>query len=213
MSYPDSAQFIVNLLKRRGWSTAHTCSPLARGITMSANLPSNWRIRKSQSKSKLYYERQSFGQSVLVWGTHLEPATNSPFFFFLYWQLRISCCGAPSLTRGRVSNTRIVAQLRLGLARAVTLESKSRRTHDHILLSHLRLPQPGGQGPRIYIPPEQGGPVIPLGTGVPFCRLLRLAGQRFSYCNPPPHPEEWDLSTISYIGIQFVPHRNRITSF
>jgi hypothetical protein len=53
----------------------------------------------------------------------------------------------------------------LGLARAVTLVSKSRRTHDHILLSHLRLPQPGGPGPCIYFPQEQGGPVIPPGTG------------------------------------------------
>jgi hypothetical protein len=58
--------------------------------------------------------------------------------------------------------------LLLGLARAVTLGSKSRRTHDHILLSHLRLPQPGGPGPRINIPQEQGGPVIPPGTGFPF---------------------------------------------
>jgi hypothetical protein len=33
------------------------------------------------------------------------------------------------------------------------------RTHYHILLSHLRLPQPGGPGLRIYIPQEQGGPV------------------------------------------------------
>jgi hypothetical protein len=49
----------------------------------------------------------------------------------------------------------------LGLARAVTLGSKSRRTHGHILLSHLRLPQHGRPGPRIYIPQEQGGPVIP----------------------------------------------------
>jgi hypothetical protein len=39
---------------------------------------------------------------------------------------------------------------------------------DHMLLSHLRLPQPGGPGPRIYIPQKQGGPVIPLGTGFPF---------------------------------------------
>jgi hypothetical protein len=30
----------------------------------------------------------------------------------------------------------------------------------------LRLPQPGGPGPRIYIPQEQGGPVIPPGTGL-----------------------------------------------
>jgi hypothetical protein len=37
--------------------------------------------------------------------------------------------------------------LLLGLARAVTLRSKSRRTHGLILLSHLRLHQPGGPGP------------------------------------------------------------------
>jgi hypothetical protein len=73
---------------------------------------------------------------------------------------------APSLTRGWVCN--LLIQLLLGLARAVTLGSKSRRTHDHILLSHLRLPQPGGPGHCIYIPQEQGGPVIPPGTGFPF---------------------------------------------
>jgi hypothetical protein len=48
-----------------------------------------------------------------------------------------------------------------------------------------RLSQTGGPGPRIYIPQEQGGPVLPLGTGFPFRRLLRLAGLRWSYSNPP----------------------------
>jgi hypothetical protein len=38
---------------------------------------------------------------------------------------------------------------------------ESRRAHNHILLSHLRLSQPGGLGFCIYIPQEQGGPVIP----------------------------------------------------
>jgi hypothetical protein len=33
-------------------------------------------------------------------------------------------------------------------------------------MSHLRLPQPGGPGSRIYIPQEQGGPVIHPGTGL-----------------------------------------------
>jgi hypothetical protein len=47
--------------------------------------------------------------------------------------------------------------------------------------------QPEGPGPCIYIPQEQGGPVIPPGTGFPFCRLLRLAGQRWRYSNPPPN--------------------------
>jgi hypothetical protein len=35
-----------------------------------------------------------------------------------------------------------------------------------------------GPGPRIYIPQEQGGPVIHPGTGFPFHPLLRLAGLR-----------------------------------
>jgi hypothetical protein len=55
------------------------------------------------------------------------------------------------------------------LASAVILGSESRGTHDHILLSPIRdSTQPGGSGPRIYIPKEQGGPVIPPGTGFLF---------------------------------------------
>jgi hypothetical protein len=64
--------------------------------------------------------------------------------------------------------------------------SESRRTRNYTLLSHLRLPQPGGPGPRIYIPQEQGGPVIPPGTGFPFHRLLRLARVRWRNSNPVP---------------------------
>jgi hypothetical protein len=62
--------------------------------------------------------------------------------------------------------------LLLGFARAVTLGSKSHRTHGHILLSHLRLPQPGGPCPHIYITQEQGGPVIFPGTG--FGKRVRV---------------------------------------
>jgi hypothetical protein len=42
---------------------------------------------RAKSNSKLYYDRQSVGQSVLVSGTHLGPANNfSPFFFKdSYW--------------------------------------------------------------------------------------------------------------------------------
>jgi hypothetical protein len=49
------------------------------------------------------------------------------------------------------------------------------------------LPKPEGRGPRIYIPQEQGGPVIPPETGFPFRRLLRLPGLRWLYSTPPPH--------------------------
>jgi hypothetical protein len=76
--------------------------------------------------------------------------------------------------RGWVCN--LIVQLLLDLPRAVTLGSKSHRTHDRILLSHLRLLQPGGPGPRIYIPQEQGGPVIPLGTGFTFVASYDLQG-------------------------------------
>jgi hypothetical protein len=57
----------------------------------------------------------------------------------------------------------------------ITQWSESLRTWNHTLLSRLRLPQPGGPGSRINIPQEQGGPVIPPGTGFPLRRLLRLA--------------------------------------
>jgi hypothetical protein len=62
-----------------------------------------------------------------------------------------------------------------------------RDTGSHFTLSDLILPQPGGKGHRIYIPQEQGGPVIPPVTGFPFRRLLWLAGLRRWYFNPPPH--------------------------
>jgi hypothetical protein len=136
-------------------------------------------------KLKLVYDRQSVGHS----GVRRPSGTRDQFFFLLqisFRQLRLSYFAAPSLARGgRVCN--LLVQLLLGLARAVTLRSKSRRTHGHILLSHLRLPQPGGPGPRIYIPQEEGVLVIPPGTGLPSCRLLRLAGLRWRYSNPPPH--------------------------
>jgi hypothetical protein len=54
-------------------------------------------------------------------------------------------------------------------------------------VSESRFPQPGGPGPGIYSPQKQGGPVIPSGTGCPFRCLLRLAGLRWRYSNPPPH--------------------------
>jgi hypothetical protein len=59
---------------------------------------------------------------------------------------------------------------------------------NHILtVSDSRLPQPGGPGYRVYVPQEQGGPVITSGTGFPFRCLLRLTGLRWGYSNPPPH--------------------------
>jgi hypothetical protein len=101
----------------------------------------------NKSGVKLIYDRLYAGQCVLVSGSHLEHMTRC---LFSVWRLRSCWCVAPSLTREWVCN--LLVQLFLILARAVTLGSKSRRTHDHILLSHLRLPQHGVPGPCIYIP-------------------------------------------------------------
>jgi hypothetical protein len=47
----------------------------------------------------------------------------------------------------------------------------SRNSWPHFTVPDSRLLQRGGPDPRIYIPQEQGGPVIPLGTGFPFRRI------------------------------------------
>jgi hypothetical protein len=54
--------------------------------------------------------------------------------FITVGHLRFSYCGAPSLTRGLVCN--LLVQFN------EILRSKFRRTHDHTLLSHLRLMDP-----------------------------------------------------------------------
>jgi hypothetical protein len=60
-------------------------------------------------------------------------------------------------------------QLLLVLAIVVILGSESRGTRDHILLSQFQdSPNLEGQVPVFISPQEQGGPVIPPGTGFPF---------------------------------------------
>jgi hypothetical protein len=54
---------------------------------------------KSKSKSKLCYDRQSAGQSVLEQSTRLGLTTR---YLLIVSQLRSCSCGAPSLTRGQV---------------------------------------------------------------------------------------------------------------
>jgi hypothetical protein len=50
-----------------------------------------------------------------------------------------------------------------------------RDSRPYFAVSDSILLQSGWPGPRIYIPQEQRGPVIPPGTGFPFRRLLRHA--------------------------------------
>jgi hypothetical protein len=101
----------------------------------------------------------------MVSGTHLGPATNFFLLEIFFRQLQFCYFVVPSLMRGWVCNLLLL----LVLASAVPLRSESCGIQDHILLSQfLRLPQPEGPGPHIYIPQEQGGLDIPPGTGFPF---------------------------------------------
>jgi hypothetical protein len=78
-----------------------------------------------------------------------------PFFKFIFRQLWICWCGAPSLTRGPVFSFESL----LDLDSAVFLGSESDEIHDHILLSLLlRLPQPGRKVSCIYFPQKQDSP-------------------------------------------------------
>jgi hypothetical protein len=76
--------------------------------------------------------------------------------FIIVWQLRSCFCGSLSLTRGRVC----LLYMLLALSSAVFLGSESLGTRDLILLSQF--------------------------WDFPFRRLLRLAGSRRRYSNPPP---------------------------
>jgi hypothetical protein len=99
-------------------------------------------------------------------GVRRPSGTFDQFFFLLeipFKHLRVCYFVAPSLTRGRVYN------LLYNCFWASPEQSHLGRSPAELtaifLLSHLRLPQPGGPGSRIYIPQEQGSPVIPPGTG------------------------------------------------
>jgi hypothetical protein len=68
----------------------------------------------------------------------------------------------------------------------------------YFTLSDMTLSQPAGPGPRIYIPQEQSGPVIPPDSGFPSRRLLRLAGLRWRYSTTPPHGRLTHNAQLTY---------------
>jgi hypothetical protein len=121
-------------------------------------------------------------------GVRRPSGTDDQFFFLLeiaFRQLRICYFVEPSLTRERVCN--LLVQLLLGLARAVTLGSKSGRTHAHILLSHLRLPQPRGPGSRSISPRNRVAQLYSRALGSLFVASYDSQRLRWRYSNPPPH--------------------------
>jgi hypothetical protein len=92
-------------------------------------------------------------------GVRRPSGTFHQFSFLLeisFRHLRVCYFIAPSLTRGRVCN--LLYNCFWALPEQ-SLLGRSPAELTTIFYSHLRLLQPGGPGPHIYNPQEQGGPV------------------------------------------------------
>jgi hypothetical protein len=133
-------------------------------------------------------------------GVRHPSGTRDQFFILLeisFRQLRVCYFVAPSLTRGRVCN------LLFNCFCALPEQSLLGRSPAELTAIFYCLirdpPNLEGHVP-VFISPLTGGPVIPPGTGFPSCRLLRLAGQRWRYSNPPVHGS-------SSVGVRLALHR------
>jgi hypothetical protein len=80
----------------------------------------------------------------------------------------------------------------------------------YFTVSDSRLPQPGVPGARIDNPQEQGGPVIPPDTRIPFHSLLWLTGLGWRYSNPPPEAPTDSELLVFVKQPQHGPHRKRV---
>jgi hypothetical protein len=113
-----------------------------------------WCTSISQNQSYITTDGQSASPS--WWQAPIRARDKFVFLLEIFFRpLWVCYFVTPSLTRGPVCNLLLL----LVFASAVPLWSESRRTQDYILFSQfLRLPQPGGPGFRIYIPPGTGWP-------------------------------------------------------
>jgi hypothetical protein len=106
---------------------------------------------------RLLFDWRSVSQYVLVSSTLVGFATR---YLLPVGKLLSEICGLVSV------GCSLWQEDGSAICSVITQWSKSRRTHNHTLLSHLRLPQPGGPGFRIYISQEHGGQVALPCTGI-----------------------------------------------
>jgi hypothetical protein len=135
---------------------------LTRDSRTLLRYPTSERRFSAQIQSYIATDGQSASPSwcqASIW----DPQPILPLLpLIIFRQIRVCWCGRP-LWREVAS---VVLCFFKSITSAAFLRSESHGTPEHILLSlFLRLPQPGGPGPRIYIPQEQGSPVIPQGIG------------------------------------------------
>jgi hypothetical protein len=112
-------------------------------------------------------DSQSVSQSVCLGVEH--PCGTCEQIFLPVEMLLFGICGLVSVGRPlwRKDGSAIYS--------VITQWPESGRAHNHTLLSHPRLPKPGGPGSLTYICKVQDGPVIPRGTGLFIHSINRLA--------------------------------------
>jgi hypothetical protein len=135
---------------------------------------------KSKSKSNLRYDRRSVGHSVLMSSPNFGLDTR---FLLLSDTWRFVDMGRPFHKRTGLSFANAAGPRQRSHSRVCV----PRESWPSFIVSDLRLHQPGGPGPRIHIYQEQGCPITLPGTGFHFHRLLRHAGLRCRYSDPPPY--------------------------
>jgi hypothetical protein len=122
----------------------------------------------SESESELLYDWRFTASHFILAKISLRITTSN-------FILQLNTCGySPNVTTFLTRGWVCPLQLLLDLASAAILRSESLETHDHLLLSHIRDSHNLEPGPRIYIPQEQGGPIIPPGTGYPFRQKVKV---------------------------------------
>jgi hypothetical protein len=90
--------------------------------------------------------------------------------------------------------------------------SKSSETHDIMYCLRFETP-PTWRGRSPYLhPQEQGGPVMPPGTGFTFRRLLRLGGLRWRYSTPPPHGKIPSSQAVLVITLLWTNPENTVSN-
>jgi hypothetical protein len=144
----------------------------------------------SESESQLYFTTVGLPPIGSHWRQAPLRITTNNFIS------QLNTCGySLSVTSSLMRRWVCRLQLLLVFASAVILRSESRRTHDHILLSHFR-DSPNLQGKvAVFISPRNRVARLYPEHLVPFCRLLRLAGLRWRrYSTPPPHMKQLSTS-------------------
>jgi hypothetical protein len=118
-----------------------------------ASIISMWSLHVILLKSKLLYDWRFTPHQLVLAASPLRPTTRILFIWTLSFTIVASPC--------QRSHSRVQVP---------------RDSSPYFTVSGSRLPQPGGPGPRIYIPPKRVARLYPQALGSHFRRLLRPPG-------------------------------------